>query len=191
MGIGLSLARNIVELHHGTLTASSDGPGMGSRFVITLPVASEAQHDPAAAEEGAGADDADLAERAQLRVLLADDNEDVVWTQAAVLTARGFRVQTAVNGEQAWQMLQQFKPDVALLDIAMPGLTGIEIAARVRREPWGRDTLLIAATGWGADIDRQRSLDAGFDDHLVKPIRLDDLTRRLAARARSPARADE
>ncbi len=73
----------------------------------------------------------------------------------------------------------------------MPGLTGIELAAHVRREPWGRDMLLIAATGWGTDIDRQRSLEAGFDEHLVKPIKLDDLTRRLAARARSVAKTTD
>jgi two-component system CheB/CheR fusion protein len=192
MGIGLSLARNIVELHHGTLTAHSDGPDKGSRFVITLPVAADSQRDPAAApDEGPWSDDggANNGERAKLRIVLADDNEDVVWTQAAVLTARGFQVQTAVHGEQAWELMQQIKPDVAVLDIAMPGLTGIELAARVRRETWGRDTLLIAATGWGTDVDRQRSLDAGFDEHLVKPIKLDELTKRLAARARSTPRA--
>jgi two-component system CheB/CheR fusion protein len=190
MGIGLSLARNIVELHHGTLTAFSDGPDTGSRFMITLPVAAEAQRDPAAVpDEGPWVDkgDDDL-DRSKLRILLADDNEDVVWTQAAVLAARGFQVRTAVHGEQAWQILQELQPDVAVLDIAMPGLTGIELAARIRRETWGRGTLLIAATGWGTDLDRQRSLEAGFDEHLVKPIKLDDLTRRLAARARSVVR---
>jgi two-component system CheB/CheR fusion protein len=188
MGIGLSLARNIVELHHGTLTARSDGSNRGSSFVITLPIPvvapgkapDENDDDRSSAEEGAG-----IGDRAALRVLLADDNEDVVWTQASVLTAHGFEVRTAANGQEALATLQEFQPDVALLDIAMPGLTGVEVARRARQEPWGRDLLLIAATGWGAEVDRARSLDAGFDDHLVKPIKLDDLMKRLEARARS------
>jgi two-component system CheB/CheR fusion protein len=196
MGIGLSLARNIVELHHGTLTAHSDGPDKGSQFVIRLPVASAAPRDPAAIPDDTRRSDSardidadiDEAERSTLRVLLADDNEDVVWTQAAVLAARGFQVRTAASGEQALRLMEEFKPDVALLDIAMPGLTGTEVAMRVRQQPWGRDMLLIAATGWGTEPDRQRSMDAGFDDHLVKPIKLDELTKRLSARARSAAK---
>jgi two-component system, chemotaxis family, CheB/CheR fusion protein len=194
MGIGLSLARNIVELHHGQLTAHSDGPGKGSQFVMRLPVAVDAPRDPAAIPEDVRrSDDDDAADagddaHSSLRVLLADDNEDVVWTQAAVLAARGFQVRTAASGEQALQLMEEFRPDVALLDIAMPGLTGTEVAMKVRQQPWGRDMLLIAATGWGTEPDRQRSLNAGFDDHLVKPIKLDELSRRLSARARAVAK---
>jgi len=193
MGIGLSLARNIVELHQGKLTAHSDGPDKGSQFVIQLPVAVavDAPRDPAAfPEDDRRSDDLDDGDdlHSTLRVLLADDNEDVVWTQAAVLAARGFKVRTAASGEQALRHMEEFKPDVALLDIAMPGLTRTEVAMRVRQEPWGRDMLLIAATGWGTDPDRQRSLNAGFDDHLVKPIKLDELTKRLSARARAVAK---
>ncbi|MFL6699554.1 MAG: PAS domain S-box protein [Vitreoscilla sp.] len=183
MGIGLALARNIVRLHDGTLEARSEGPGRGSSFVVTLPVPRQAERiDTGSRDEPRHAERHPAGSQAPLRIVLADDNEDVVWTQASVLGAQGFEVRTVSNGDQALQALREFRPDVALLDIAMPGLSGLEVAKRVRAEPWGRDMLLIAATGWGSDADRQRSLDAGFDEHLVKPIKLDELTRRLAER---------
>lgn len=180
VGIGLSLARNIVELHHGALTTHSEGSHEGSQFVIKLPIATRVPRDPAdspdVARHSAGSNGAIDGDRADLRVLLADANEDVVWTQGAVLAARGSKVRIAMSGEQALQVRHEFRPHVAVLDSAMPGLKGTEVASRARQQPWGRDMLLIAATGWGTDLDRQRSLDAGFDDHLVKPIKLDDLT---------------
>jgi two-component system CheB/CheR fusion protein len=185
LGIGLALARNIVRLHGGTLEAHSDGPNHGSAFVVTLPAALAARVDTAA-REASSIERLPVAPHVPLRIVLADDNEDVVWTQAAVLGAQGFDVRTASSGEQALDLMQQFQPDVALLDIAMPGMTGLEVARRVRAQPWGRDVLLIAATGWGSEADRQRSLEAGFDEHLVKPIKLDELTRRLAAQTPAP-----
>ena len=183
LGIGLALARSIVRLHDGTLEARSEGPGRGSSFVVRLPAVRQAEGNGARQrDDSRPVERRTAASQAPLRIVLADDNEDVVWTQASVLGAQGFEVQAVSNGEQALQALRDFRPDVALLDIAMPGLSGLEVAKRVRAEPWGRDMLLIAATGWGSEADRQRSLDAGFDEHLVKPIKLDDLTRRLAER---------
>jgi len=182
MGIGLSLARNIIALHGGTLQAHSDGPGKGSSFVVRLPIAGAWLHEGGKAEgEAAAAATHIRKDDAPLRVLLVDDNEDIVWTEASVLAAKGFEVRTAVDGLQALETMEQFRPDVAVLDIAMPGMDGREVARRVRREAWGRDMLLIAATGWGSDDDRRRSLEAGFDDHLVKPIRLEELLQRVAS----------
>ena len=182
MGIGLSLARNIIALHGGTLQAHSDGPGQGSSFVVRLPMAGALlQEDGKADGEATAAATHSHNGDAALRILLVDDNEDIVWTEASVLAAKGFDVRTAADGLQALDAMEQFRPDVAVLDIAMPGMDGREVAQRVRRQPWGRDMLLIAATGWGTDDDRRRSLEAGFDDHLVKPIRLEELLQRVAS----------
>jgi two-component system, chemotaxis family, CheB/CheR fusion protein len=191
MGIGLSLARNIIALHGGTLQAFSDGPGQGSSFVVRLPIVGAALQEGDRAEVEAAVRSS-LARNgsAALRVLLVDDNEDILWTEASVLAAKGFEVRTAADGLQALEAMEQFRPDVAVLDIAMPGLDGREVAQRVRREPWGRDVLLIAATGWGSDDDRRRSLEAGFDDHLVKPIRLEELLQRVATERRAPRTDD-
>jgi len=191
MGIGLSLARNIIALHGGTLQARSDGPGKGSSFIVRLPIAGASLHEGGKPEGDAAAAATHVRNGdAPLRVLLVDDNEDIVWTEASVLAARGFEVRTAVDGLQALEAMEQFRPDVAVLDIAMPGMDGREVARRVRREPWGRDMLLIAATGWGSDDDRRRSLEAGFDDHLVKPIGLEELLQRVASERRAPGADD-
>ena len=105
-----------------------------------------------------------------LRVLLADDNRDAVFLLARLLRAKGHEVCTAYDGQEACQAAATFRPDVALLDIGMPRLNGYETARRLRQEPWGRDILLVAITGWGQDEDRRRSMEAGFDQHLLKPV---------------------
>jgi two-component system, chemotaxis family, CheB/CheR fusion protein len=181
MGIGLSLAHSIVALHGGTLQAHSDGPDRGSRFTMILPATLKGDAaEPAADGERPNPKPGEASPRQALRILIADDNEDVTWTQASVLEAHGFQVRTAADGQQAIEALADFRPDVALLDIAMGGVSGIDVAQHIRAQPWGRSVLLFAATGWGSDADRQRSLTAGFDDHLVKPINMEWLIGRLA-----------
>ena len=164
LGIGLALVKGLVELHGGVVSASSAGRGRGSRFEVTVPLerppAEAGPHElPAAAAAG----------RPKL-VLLADDNHDALEILAEYLKLNGFRVDTAPDGEQAAALASGSRPDVMVLDIGMPGLSGYEVARRVRAEPWGSDVLLIAATGWGQERDREKAVEAGFDRHLTKPF---------------------
>ena len=166
LGIGLALSRGLVELHGGTLAAFSDGPGKGSRFVVRLPLADQAVQAAApleAAPTPAG--------RVRARtILLADDNLDAAETLAELLRLDGHTVHTANDGLRAATMALQLRPDVLVLDIGMPGLNGYEVARQVRAQPWGRKPLLIAATGWGREDDREKARTAGFDMHLTKPF---------------------
>jgi DNA-binding response OmpR family regulator len=115
------------------------------------------------------------------RVIIADDNRDAADTTAMMLRAIGHEVRICYDGRQALDEAPAFLPEVMLLDIGMPGLSGYEVAARVRSEPWGADMTLIALTGWGQTEDRIRSFDAGFDHHLVKPVHLRDLREAIEA----------
>jgi PAS domain S-box-containing protein len=164
LGIGLAIARRLVELHGGRLEASSQGLGRGSRFTVTLPLAAaqQAGHEPASAAERTAA--------GARRVLVADDNRDSADSLAELLMLLGNETRVARDGEQALDVAAQFRPDVALLDIGMPKLSGLDVARRLRTQPWGRDIVLIAVTGWGQEADRQRSREAGFDHHVVKPV---------------------
>lgn len=109
------------------------------------------------------------------RILVVDDNPDAVRSTAMLLTLGGYEVRTATSGTVALEIARQFRPEVALLDVGMPGMDGYEVARRLRREPTLRQVLLVALTGWGKDEDRQRSREAGFDHHLVKPVDLEQL----------------
>ncbi|NKI92535.1 chemotaxis protein CheB [Rhizobacter sp. SG703] len=184
MGIGLSLVRSIVQMHGGTVEARSDGPGHGSAFIVRLPLAPTGDELPVDTDDGATT--AGDTRPAPQRIVIADDNEDASWSLATLLSAEGHLVKTAVNGVEAMACIVEMVPDVALLDIAMPGLDGYEVARRVRNEEWGRGMLLIAATGWGSEADRQASSASGFDAHLVKPIDVAKL-KELIARWRRPA----
>ena len=179
MGIGLSLVRSIVQMHGGTVEAESRGPGLGSAFTVRLPLAATGDDLPLD-DESAQQGEARAIEQPR-RIVLADDNEDAAWSLATVLGADGHTVTTAADGEEALARIEELRPDVALLDIAMPGIDGYEVARRVRAQPWGRTMLLVAATGWGNEADRRISSSSGFDAHLVKPIDLDRL-RELMAR---------
>jgi PAS domain S-box-containing protein len=162
LGIGLSLVRGLVELHGGTVEAHSEGPGRGSTFVVRLPVSAAvpaATSPPPRPRAAAG-----------LRILVADDNRDTAESLSLVLSLCGHEVRTAFDGEEATRVAEQFRPDVALLDLGMPKASGHEVARRIREQPWGRDVLLIAQTGWGQDDDQRRTREAGFDHHLVKPV---------------------
>ncbi len=189
LGIGLALVRNIVELHGGTVTGESRGLGHGSRFTVRIPLAEPrmAEAEPAQANGEAGSLPADPADGTPQRVLLADDNVDALWGMARMLAISGLSVKTADNGVDALRLAEQFRPDAAVLDIGMPGLDGHEVARRIRSQPWGRGMLLVAATGWSQPEDKAAALEAGFDEHLVKPVAAADVQRLLRARSAGAA----
>lgn len=166
LGIGLALAKGLVELHGGAVSAHSEGPGRGSRFVVRLPYQADLQ-DPAAQELPAAPV---RGERRPMTVLLADDNSDAVDVLAELVRMEGHAVHVARNGIEAAGMALQLQPEAMVLDIGMPGLNGYEVASHVRAQSWGRRPLLIAATGWGQEDDRNKALAAGFDLHMTKPF---------------------
>jgi PAS domain S-box-containing protein len=174
LGIGLALVRGLVDLHRGTVEAMSDGPGKGSKFIVRLPLASSV---PSAAETEAEGPPAATVGR---RVLVADDNKDAADALAMLLEFAGHEVRVAHGGRAALSLAQTFRPDVAILDIGMPELSGYDVAKELRREPWGARMCLVALTGWGQDEDRQRAKNAGFDRHLTKPVDADALELLLA-----------
>jgi CheY-like chemotaxis protein/two-component sensor histidine kinase len=175
LGIGLHLAKRLVELHGGSLEAHSEGLGRGSEFVVRLPVADEgAESRPAPAPERAGA-----GAESRRRVLVADDNEDAVSSLAQLLEIMGHEVRTAADGRQAVEAAAAFRPELILLDIGMPRLNGYDACRLIRAQPWGREPVIAALTGWGQDRDKARSREAGFDNHLVKPVEPADLERLL------------
>jgi signal transduction histidine kinase len=163
LGVGLSLARKLAELHGGSIEASSAGPGQGSEFTVTLPLMA-APADSATAAPGPGGG------RARCRILLVDDNADFVDGIGGLLRAAGHTVRVCHEGMEALEVAELFAPDFAFLDIGLPQLNGYDLARALRRLPGLRDTVLVAVTGWGQQKDRQLAFDAGFQSHLVKPV---------------------
>jgi CheY-like chemotaxis protein len=160
------------------VSALSDGPNKGSEFVIRLPLREALARE---AVNGSATLGPVVAEgRRGHRILLADDNRDALDSLATLLQCDGHEVHTAADGAEALALAAVCRPDVMLLDIGMPKLDGYEVARRVRAEPWGKGTVLIALTGWGQDEDRRRSREVGFDNHLVKPLDPDKLSAMLA-----------
>ena len=164
LGIGLALVKGFVELHGGTVEARSEGHGKGSEFVVRIPVG-DARH---AQVDAAKPEPAQCARK--LRILVADDNADAAETCAMLLELWGHEVAVVHAGNEAVAVAETFKPQVALLDIGMPGLNGYQVAEQLRAAPWGRHATLVAVTGWGQEEDRQHALAAGFDHHLTKPM---------------------
>jgi len=184
LGIGLSLARDLVGLHGGQIEARSAGPGTGSEFVVRLPRAGEK---PALMEMVAAPEKVTALGAAGIRVLVVDDNVDAATSLSYVLTLAGYHVSVAHDGNGALALAEQLHPQVVLLDIGLPGVSGHEVARRLRGELWAKDLRLIAVTGWGQEDDRTKSLEAGFDEHLTKPIDPEILLQRIAGAARSVA----
>ena len=163
LGIGLSLVKRIAEMHGGTVDAHSDGTGRGSEFVVRIPAIDGRHTAPAAPSRDAAA------RPSRRRVLVVDDNTDAAESLAALLAIGGHETRLAHNGLRAVEEAKAFQPDVVFLDIGMPELDGHETARRIRQQPWGKDMVLVALTGWGQSEDRRRSQEAGFNHHLVKP----------------------
>jgi CheY-like chemotaxis protein/two-component sensor histidine kinase len=178
LGIGLALVKGLVELHGGSIAAHSGGPGLGSEFVVRLPLAGR----PAAAGDespGPGASPAP----SPRRVLIADDNVDAAESLAILLRLSGHSVVVAHDGIAALRLASCERPDVVVLDIGMPGMNGYEVARSLRGEDWGRSLRLIAVTGWGQDEDKRRAAAAGFDTHLTKPFEPEHLEALVGASA--------
>lgn len=164
LGVGLALVRGLVELHGGTVEAQSGGAGKGSRFLIELPLEAAPEREPSVEEAPA------VTPFGKLRVLIADDNRDAADTLAMLLSMDGYEVRTVYGGRDAVSATETFRPDVALLDIGMPEVSGYQAAKEIRQQRGGRDVYLVAITGWGQQEDRRRALDAGFATHVTKPV---------------------
>jgi PAS domain S-box-containing protein len=175
VGVGLTLVKELVEKHGGTVEARSAGLGKGSEFIVRLPSAEGVRVAPASQPETSW----QRAEDIPLRILVADDNADAADSLAMLLEMRGDAVRVAYDGVAVLTEAETFRPHVALLDIGMPGMDGYEVARRLRAAPGTKGILLVAASGWGTEEDRKMSREAGFDHHLVKPFDLASLEKLL------------
>jgi signal transduction histidine kinase/ActR/RegA family two-component response regulator len=192
LGIGLTLVRRLVQEHGGTVVARSEGPHRGSEFEVRLPVLEVAPDSasteyPAAVSRPASTEGqvsvAGNGHRSgpRRRALVVDDNVDSAESLAILLEATGNETRTAHDGREAIAAVEAFRPQVVFLDIGMPHLNGYDTARQIREQPWGRNIVLVAVTGWGQEEDRRRSKDAGFDAHLVKPADYTEVSRLLAS----------
>jgi len=172
LGIGLTVVKRMVEMHGGSVTAFSEGPHQGSEFVVRLPVALEHRR---------AAPPARVAEptptRTRQRLLVVEDNPDSAATLAALLEIAGHEVRTVNDGTKVLALAVEYRPDAVVMDIGIPGMNGYEVARQFRKSPELGETTLIALTGYGHEEARQRTKEAGFDDHLVKPIEAAQLLR--------------
>jgi PAS domain S-box-containing protein len=175
LGIGLALAKRLVEMHAGTIEASSAGQGRGTEFAIRLPIVQQA---PASVQEAGS--EAAVSGQPRLRVLVVDDNVDLVDMLTMVVEGAGHEVRKALDGGSAVSTALEFHPDLVFLDLGLPVKSGIEVATELRRHPEFENTRLVALTGWGQTEDRRRCEEAGFNDHLTKPTDPAELERILA-----------
>jgi PAS domain S-box-containing protein len=168
LGIGLALVKGLVALHGGRVEVRSEGLGRGSEFIVHLPHRVLAPANALPREEESGAANASVVRRG--RILVADDNRDAAESLALVLRFSGYEVSIAFGGAEALEIARRDRPRAAIIDIGMPGMSGHEVARRMRLEAWGRNAVLIALTGWGQDQDKQAAIAAGFNAHLTKPV---------------------
>jgi PAS domain S-box-containing protein len=172
LGIGLTLVKRLVEMHGGSIEARSAGEGKGSEFIVRLPVVVEPSKAPPAARVAH--------EPAKTyRILVVDDNQDAATSLCTLLQITGHEALTAFDGQGALEAMEKYRPEVVLLDIGLPGISGHEVCRRARAQPWGGDMTFIALTGWGQEEDRRRTQEAGFDGHLVKPVEFAALVAQL------------
>jgi CheY-like chemotaxis protein len=176
LGIGLVVVKRLLEMHGGSVSVASEGPGRGSEFSLRLPILLGKPTDPLA---HLPADEAPAV--LTRRILVVDDHVDSARSLAMLLRMSGHETTTAHDGLTALTAAETFCPDVVLLDISLPKLDGHEVARRIRKQSWGKDMLLVALTGWGQDEDRRQSREAGFDEHMVKPVPYEALMKLLAA----------
>jgi CheY-like chemotaxis protein/two-component sensor histidine kinase len=169
LGIGLALAKSLVEMHGGSIAAASDGVDRGSEFIVRLPAVERAEAAAGAASATASAT-APARALGGHRVLVVDDNADAAKTLAVLIQTLGRNdVHVAFSGQEALPLAERVKPDTVFLDLKMPDMDGYEVAQRLRQEPWGEKATLVALTGWGLDEHKRRTKEAGFDEHLTKP----------------------
>ena len=184
LGIGLSVVKRLVELHNGSIEATSVGRGQGSKFTVHLPVVEAAL--PKAELPNHQHEKNDYS--ANCRILVVDDNRDSADSLATVLQLMGHSIQRAYDGLEAVQAAAAFRPDVVLMDIGLPKMNGYEAAREIRKQTWGRAMSVIALTGWGTEEDKRRASEAGFDYHLTKPVEagaLEELLALIASRRRA------
>ena len=174
LGIGLTLVKTLVEMHGGRVEVQSEGPGRGTEFTIRLPISTRVPQATAPAPP-------EPVRAAGRRVLIVDDSEDGAESLAMLLEFGGHETYKAHDGIAALEAAERLRPDAVLLDIGLPRMNGYEVGRRIRQTPWGKQLTLVALTGWGQDEDRDRSRDAGFDAHMVKPVDLDALLKLLAS----------
>jgi CheY-like chemotaxis protein len=175
LGIGLALAKNLVELHGGSIAATSEGEQRGAQFTVRLPLLA-AQRAPA----GSPPLRSITRSRSPRRVLLVDDNVDAAQALGLLLEQMGHDVQVAHDGLAALEAARSSRPEIVLLDLSMPGVDGLGVARRLRQDPRFQDVPFVAVTGRGSEEDRRASREAGFDEHLVKPVALESLQRVFA-----------
>ena len=170
LGIGLTLVRSLAELHGGSVTATSEGPGKGSEFIVRLPAATAPVQETPRPR-------AKLTQATEqiARILVVDDNVDTARGLSRLLKLLGHNVQTAYDGQTAIETARSHRPEFVLLDIGLPGMDGYQVATHLRQEQYSKDAVIIAVTGYGQEDDLRRSREAGFDHHLVKPIDHDAL----------------
>jgi len=182
LGIGLTLVKRLTEMHGGSVEAKSEGEGKGSEFIVRLPLRDQTtdatQPERERVEASAGR-----------RILIVDDNRDSADSLAMLLEITGNQTYLAHDGEEALKAIEQHRPEVVLLDIGLPKLTGHEVCRWLRAKPWGKDIVVIALTGWGQEDDRRRSEEAGFNGHLVKPVDYDKLLELLSTLTGTEMRA--
>lgn len=164
LGIGLTLAKRLIKMHGGSIQVDSKGTGKGSTFVVHLPI-----HVTEAISR-TETDEHEASEATPMRILIVDDNEDAVSTLNMMLHLAGHQTRTARDGIEAVDIANTYRPNVVLLDIGMPRMNGYEAAETIRKQSWGQNMALIAMTGWGQESDRKKSKEAGFNEHLVKPV---------------------
>ena len=176
LGIGLTIAKQLVELHQGEITVRSDGPGRGSEFVVQLPIVVAEERKSAAVPE------AKPQVTAARRILITDDNRDAATSLALLLRKRGHEVETAFGGNEAIAKAETWRPELMLLDLGMPEMNGFDVCRAIRQTTWGKDIQIVALTGWGQEQDRRNTHEAGFDAHLVKPVDMVVLGNMLAGK---------
>jgi CheY-like chemotaxis protein/two-component sensor histidine kinase len=185
LGVGLTLVRSLVQMHGGEVKARSGGPGLGSELTVRLPLATIGSPECGTVSEKSPPSEARGAN--PKRILVVDDNEDQAETLARLLRVLGHEVRIAFDGLSALVVAADLVPDLALVDIGLPGINGFEVARKIRQQPSLRHAVLVAQTGWGQDEDRRRSIEAGFDHHMVKPLDFDTLRKILGALPASQA----
>jgi CheY-like chemotaxis protein len=164
LGIGLTLVKRVVEMHGGVVEAHSAGVNQGCEFIVRLPFIAEP------AQTTKDKKGPDLKSGARRRILVVDDYPNAAESLARWLRRLNHEVEVAFDGLEGIEAAEKFRPEIILLDIGMPHLNGYEAAERIRQQPWSKRMVLIALTGWGQEADRERSREAGFDLHLVKPV---------------------